>query len=61
MICQTCRGDGVLKIRRDGKIVGIRTCTDCIGGISSCCDGIGNPEMLSGSQDLTATPRKAER
>lgn len=40
MICQTCHGNTVLPIKRDGRRIGVRVCPDCLGGIASCCDGL---------------------
>jgi hypothetical protein len=39
MICETCHGNTVLPIKRDGKIIGVRVCPDCLNGYQHCCEG----------------------
>jgi hypothetical protein len=48
MRCEICHGDGGWWLDREGKrlpfrklhkAVGWRQCLDCVGGVSSCCDG----------------------
>ena len=39
MICQTCHGNTVLPIKRDGRRIGVRVCPDCLNGYQHCCEG----------------------
>ncbi len=53
MVCETCRGTGIVlvPVPPEKKILPpdwgedeCRLCPDCIGGISSCCDGAGSQQ-----------------
>lgn len=60
MICEVCHGNGGWWLDREGgrlsfmqldRAVAWQTCSSCISGIASCCDG-----AVGGPGDITNAP-----